>query len=282
MGGSGTSVSNALGSADQLAEVPPEMGPLDAMRMRMVPGWENMTRQLAQLKGSDQAAAWGQLTTNLSISKSAGGEATEVLLDLGADDPQLTSLLDSLQDISSNTQVTPLDSARNTASTGALGSAATSAALANPEMTDRAAQIQDLADKLGKAMGERLQEQLEKGEWKLQLKLNPGHLGKIDVELDMNKSGLDAVFKSDNQLTRELISQGMPKLKDSLSQSGMTVANVWVNSENQRQSGGNSTPRHQAGSDNGVNTPVKAVQEASATEARIRDLRSTNAWDTLA
>lgn len=282
MSGSGTSVSNALGSADQLAEIPPEMGPLDAMRMRMVPGWENMTRQLAQLKGSDQAAAWGQLTTNLSNSKSAGGEATEVLLDLGGDDPQLTSLLDSLQDISSNTQVTPLDSARNTASTGALGSAATSAALANPEMTDRAAQIQDLADKLGKAMGERLQEQLEKGEWKLQLKLNPGHLGKIDVELDMNKSGLDAVFKSDNQLTRELISQGMPKLKDSLSQSGMTVANVWVNSENQRQSGGNSTPRHQAGSDNGVNTPVKAVQEASATEARIRDLRSTNAWDTLA
>jgi flagellar hook-length control protein FliK len=282
MSGSGTSVSNALGSADQLAEVPPELGPLDAMRMRMVPGWENMTRQLAQLKGSDQAAAWGQLTTNLSNSKSAGGEATEVLLDLGGDDPQLTSLLDSLQDISSNPQVTPLDSARNTASTGALGSAATSAALANPEMTDRAAQIQDLADKLGKAMGERLQEQLEKGEWKLQLKLNPGHLGKIDVELDMNKSGLDAVFKSDNQLTRELISQGMPKLKDSLSQSGMTVANVWVNSENQRQSGGNSTPRQQGGSDNAVNTPVKAVQEASATEARIRDLRSTNAWDTLA
>jgi flagellar hook-length control protein FliK len=98
----------------------------------------------------------------------------------------------------------------------------------------------------------------------------------------MNASGLDAVFKSDNLLTRELITQGMPKLKDSLSQSGMTVANVWVNSENQRQSGGNSTPRHQAGSDNGVNTPVKAVQEASATEARIRDLRSTNAWDTLA
>jgi flagellar hook-length control protein FliK len=282
MSGSGTSVSNALGSADQLAEVPPELGPLDAMRMRMVPGWENMTRQLAQLKGSDQAAAWGQLTTNLSNSKSAGGEATEVLLDLGGDDPQLTSLLDSLQDISSNTQVTPLDSARNTASTGALGSAATSAALANPEMTDRAAQIQDLADKLGKAMGERLQEQLEKGEWKLQLKLNPGHLGKIDVELDMNKSGLDAVFKSDNLLTRELISQGMPKLKDSLSQSGMTVANVWVNSENQRQSGGNSTPRQQGGSDNAVNTPVKAVQEASSTEARIRDLRSSNAWDTLA
>jgi hypothetical protein len=282
LGGSGLSMSNVVSSSDQLAEVNPELGPLDAMRMRMVPAWENMTRQLAQFNGSAQGAAWGLLTSNLSHSKKAGEEGKEVLLDLGSEDPELMSVLDSLQDGSSNATQIPLDSARNTASTGALGAAATSAALADPEMTDRAAQIQDLADKLGKAMGERLKEQLERGEWKLQLKLNPGHLGKIDVELDMNGGGLDAVFKSDNLLTRELIAQGMPKLKDSLSQSGMTVANVWVNSENQRQSGGNSTPRQQAGSDISVNSSVSAVNEASATEARISDLRSSNAWDTLA
>jgi flagellar hook-length control protein FliK len=192
------------------------------------------------------------------------------------------SSLDSLIDAHSNALLIPLDSARNTASTGALGAAATSAALANPEMTDRAAQIQDLADKLGKAMGERLQEQLERGEWKLQLKLNPGHLGKIDVELDMNAGGLDAVFKSDNSLTRELIAQGMPKLRDSLSQSGMSVANVWVNSESQRESGGNSTPRQQARPDNSGNASVDAVQEGTATVTRIREVRSSNAWDTLA
>lgn len=282
LGDPGLKASNALGSAEQLAEAAPELGPLDAMRMRMVPGWENMTRQLAKFNGTDQAAAWGQLTANLFTSKTAGGDAKEVLLDLGSNDPSLNSLLDSLQDMGSQSPLTPLDSARNTASTGALGSAATSAALANPELTDRAAQIQDLADKLGKAMGERLQEQLERGEWKLQLKLNPAHLGKIDVELDMNSGGLDAVFKSDNSLTRELISQGMAKLRDSLAQSGMTVANVWVNSENQRQSGGNSTPRQQSGSDHAVNSPVNAVNEASAAESRIRDLRSSNAWDTLA
>ena len=282
LGDPGLKASNALGSAEQLAEETPELGPLDAMRMRMVPAWENMTRQLAKFNGTDQAAAWGQLTANLYSNRAAGGEAKEVLLDLGSNDPALNTLLDSLQDMGSQSPLTPLDSARNTASTGALGSAATSAALANPELTDRAAQIQDLADKLGKAMGERLQEQLERGEWKLQLKLNPAHLGKIDVELDMNLGGLDAVFKSDNSLTRELISQGMAKLRDSLAQSGMTVANVWVNSENQRQSGGNSTPRQQSGSDHAVNSPVNAVNEASAAESRIRDLRSSNAWDTLA
>ena len=278
LGGLGTSASQALGSAENLAEISPEMGPLDAMRMRMVPTWENMTRQLAQLNGTQQAAAWGQLTSNILNSKVQGGECEEVLLDLGANDPSILSALDALQDQSDNGLMS-LDSARNTASTGALGAAATSAALANPGMTDRAAQIQDLADKLGKAMGERLQEQLEKGEWKLQLKLNPAHLGKIDVELDMSAAGLDAVFKTDNQLTRELIAQGMNKLKDSLAQSGMTVANVWVNSENQKGSGGNSTPRENTGSDSSVNA---SVTEVTAAEPRIKELRSSDAWDTLA
>ena len=278
LGGLGTSPTQALGSADNLAEISPEMGPLDAMRMRMVPTWENMTRQLAQLNGTQQAAAWGQLTSNILNSKVQGGECEEVLLDLGANDPSILSALDALQDHSDNGLI-GLDSARNTASTGALGAAATSAALANPGMTDRAAQIQDLADKLGKAMGERLQEQLEKGEWKLQLKLNPAHLGKIDVELDMSAAGLDAIFKTDNQLTRELIAQGMNKLKDSLAQSGMTVANVWVNSENQKGSGGNSTPRENTGSDSSVNAPVT---EVTAAEPRIKELRSSDAWDTLA
>ena len=278
LGGFGTMPTQALGSADHLAEIPPEMGPLDAMRMRMVPAWENMTRQLAQLNGTQQAAAWGQLTSNILNSKVQGGDCEEVLLDLGANDPSILSALDALQDQSDNGLMS-LDSARNTASTGALGAAATSAALANPGMTDRAAQIQDLADKLGKAMGERLQEQLEKGEWKLQLKLNPAHLGKIDVELDMSAAGLDAVFKTDNQLTRELIAQGMNKLKDSLAQSGMTVANVWVNSENQKGSGGNSTPRENTGSDSSVNA---SVTEVTAAEPRIKELRSSDAWDTLA
>ena len=279
----GTAPSQALGSADTV-EMSPELGPLDAMRMRMVPAWENMTRQLAKLNGTDQAAAWGQLTSNILSSKVLGGDVPEVLLDLGANDPALLSTFDALQDLGSGSSgssvsTISLDSARNTASTGSLGAAATSAALANPGLTDRAAQIQDLADKLGKAMGERLQEQLERGEWKLQLKLNPAHLGKIDVELDMSANGLDAIFKTDNQLTRELIAQGMNKLKDSLAQSGMTVANVWVNSENQRGSGGNSTPRQNSESDNHVSAPVSDVKAA---ESRIKELRSSDAWDTLA
>jgi flagellar hook-length control protein FliK len=278
LGGIGSSPTQAASSLADVNELPPEMGPLDAMRMRMMPAWENMTRQLAQMKGADQAAAWGQLTSNILNSKAQDGDCPEVSIDLGVTDLTLLLALENIQD-QTHGGLGNLDSARNTASSGALGAAATSAALANPEMTDRAAQIQDMADKLGKAMGERLQEQMERGEWKLQLKLNPAHLGKIDVELDMSQSGLDAVFKSDNPLTRDLIAQGMNKLKDSLAQSGMTVANVWVNSENQQKSGGNSTPRQNSGSETHASAPVT---EVAAAESRIKELRSLDAWDTLA
>jgi len=76
-----------------------------------------------------------------------------------------------------------------------------------------------------------------------------------------------------------LIAQGMNKLRDSLAQSGMTVANVWVNSENQKGSGGNSTPRQDSEPDNTVNNSVSEVKVA---ESRIKELRSSDAWDTLA
>jgi len=277
--GWGASPTNALDNVNPTTDLTEEMGPLDAMRMRMVPAWESMTRQLSKLNGSELAAAWGDIKANLFSSKARGDIGKEVVLDLGSDNLELLSSLDVTKDDIGSTSILNLDSARNTASTGSLGAAATSAALANPGLTDRAAQIQDMADKLGKAMAERLQDQMEKGEWKLQLKLNPAHLGKIDIELDMRSGGLEAVFKTDNLVTRELISQSMPKLRDSLSESGMTVANVWVNSENQKGSGGNSTPRQNSESDNTVKDSVSEVKVA---ESRIKELRSSDAWDTLA
>lgn len=108
----------------------------------------------------------------------------------------------------------------------------------------RAVQQQQLADRLGEAAAHRLIAQIERGEWKMQMRLQPGKLGKIDVELTMNARGLEAMFSADSALTRELIAQGSARLKDTLAQAGMTVASVIVNGDQARQSGGNSTPQH--------------------------------------
>jgi flagellar hook-length control protein FliK len=122
-------------------------------------------------------------------------------------------------------------------------------------------------------MAERLQSQIARGEWKLQMRLNPASLGRIDIELDMHANGLDAMFRSDNALTRELMAQSMPKLKDTLTQSGMAVASVWVNSDAGRQSDGNPTPEKESTppTDNVASAPADNAQKAVTKEKRTPD-----------
>jgi flagellar hook-length control protein FliK len=145
--------------------------------------------------------------------------------------------------------------------------------------TLRQEHYQQLADRLGQAMAERLQSQIARGEWKLQMRLNPASLGRIDVELDMHAKGLDAVFRSDNPLTRELMVQSMPKLKDTLSQSGMAVASVWVNSDAGRQSDGNPTP--QKDRTDVKDTPTSAQADVGPTPA-AKIQSSSDGFDVLA
>ena len=271
-------------TAPTAADLNAEMGPLDAMRMRLVPAWENMTKQLAKLNGNLEGTTWAELMSGKLAEKTA---ISESILDLGSTDIGIDLGEDLAQAMaagaSDNSSATPLNASDNTkgpVSLSAIANSSLSAQGEKAEMTDRAEQIQQLANKLGQALGERLQEQMERGQWRMHLKLNPGHLGQIDVELDMRAGGLDAIFRTENMLTKELIMQGSSKLKDSLAQSGTTVADVWVNSDSKRQSGGNPTPQRFTGnSDHESESKVsQPIQRASS----LIDKRSADAWDTLA
>ena len=270
--------------APTAADLNAEMGPLDALRMRLVPAWETMTKQLAKLSGNLEGTTWAELMAGKFAEKSTIGES---ILDLGSTDIGLDLGEDLVQAMaagaSDNSSATPLNASDSTKAPVSLSAIANSSLTAQGEkaqLTDRAEQIQQLANKLGQALGERLQEQMERGQWRLHLKLNPGHLGQIDVELDMRAGGLDAIFRTENMLTKELIMQGASKLKDSLAQSGTTVADVWVNSDSKRQSGGNPTPQRFTGnsdieSESNVNQPLQRANT-------VIEKRSADAWDTLA
>jgi flagellar hook-length control protein FliK len=142
------------------------------------------------------------------------------------------------------------------------------------------AQYEQLAQRLGRALGERLQAQIERGEWKVHLQMDPAKLGRIEMELDMRAGGLDAMFRSDNQLTRELIAQSLPRLRETLAQSGTAVANVWVQGESQRQSGGNPTPGRQGQSERGGRPSEEGATAAQDLTARPRVPSSD--WDLMA
>ncbi len=143
----------------------------------------------------------------------------------------------------------------------------------------KAEHYQQLADRMGQALAQRVQEQFEKGQWSMTLRLNPAELGQIDVQLDMHQGGLDARFMTDNAVTRDLIMQGSGRLKDSLSENGMTVASVWVNSDGERQSGGNPTPQQQR---RPASDPATPSRTETPTEARVSKPSRPDGWDMLA
>lgn len=185
---------------------------------------------------------------------------------------------ESLTPVSS--PATPL--AAGGASHAAAAQAVLKAGLASQEAGLAQAQdrAQRLSDRLGEAVGQRMLTELEKGNWHLNLKLRPESLGSIEIEMRMNAGQLNAQFTAHQALTRDLLSDGIQRLRDTLAQMGMNVAQMNVNGGRSQQRGGDSTPRQSQG----VQAPEATSnnQEADAKNpSRISALRSGSAWDML-
>lgn len=140
-----------------------------------------------------------------------------------------------------------------------------------PDTQARSETIQNLADKMGQAVGQRILSEMEKGQWHLKLQLRPATLGHIEVEMRMRSGEFDAVFTAPNATTRDLLQDGMGKLRETLAQMGMDVANIHVGNGQTGQSGGDSTP----GSPRGKPASV----EASATENAAEITRAPRVKD---
>jgi len=230
-----------------------------ALRMTLSPADQDITKRLAQMSGNNQQSSWSALVaaSALHSNESTKGAVWETLQ---LDVPEGLDLEATMNTPTNSPAETPVGNAplaSGAAPTGATlkGEAPNPQALAE----QRAAQYQQLADKLGQAVAQRLMGQIERGQWKMEMRMQPASLGHIHIELDMHAGGLDALFSTDNNLTRELLTQGSAKLKDTLSQSGMEVASVWVNGDGSRKSGGNPTPGR-----NPKDVPGDVVREIEA------------------
>lgn len=147
----------------------------------------------------------------------------------------------------------------------------------------KAEHYQQLAERMGQALAQRMLEQIDQGQWSMKLRLNPVELGQIDVQLDMGRDGLGAYFQTDNPLTKDLILQGSGRLKDNLSQHGMTIASLSVNSDGERQFSGNPTPQQQQRrSSSSSATPATAAPTAATLEPTRSKKSPEQGWDVLA
>lgn len=241
-----------------------QAGTESAVRLTLGTPAQEITKRLAQMSGTSKQVSWAALLQSAAVSKEAldAPIAQEILqLDVPA------GFQFDAKDLAAQTEPglqAPASAAAN--NTGAAGTLAPGEKPSlQTQLEQRAAQFQQMADKLGEAAAQRLIAQIERGQWKMQMRMQPGSLGRIDVQLEMHSGGLDALFSSDNAVTRELIAQGTNKLKDTLAQSGMAVASVWVNADQGRQSGGNSTPgQAYKGPQNAPNSPAPAQAVATA------------------
>ncbi|GIR69898.1 MAG: hypothetical protein CM15mP74_11490 [Halieaceae bacterium] len=87
------------------------------------------------------------------------------------------------------------------------------------------------------------------GHYRLTFNVNPRELGAIDVVMEMRDGRLDAQINTSNAVTRELLGDSLPRLRDALQQSGVNLAQLQVGSDTQQgQSQGREASTNNAGS----------------------------------
>ena len=100
----------------------------------------------------------------------------------------------------------------------------------------------DMSKRLSEALGQRLTAQIAKGVWQVELDIHPKSLGRIEIHLEMRGGELEAHFNASKALTRELLQDGMPRLKEELREHGIETAYLGLGSGKQGANDGNSTP----------------------------------------
>ncbi len=164
----------------------------------------------------------------------------------------------------------------------AAGAAATAAADDAAPITtvaQRAAGYEELSQRLGEAMAKRVLSQIERGNWEIKLLLKPAKLGEVEIDLSMRSGALDAAFRATNPLTRDLLNDGLPRLREVLAHAGMDIAGLNVGNGRNPQSGGNPTPRQARGPDEGTSAGTAPVAAAPVAQPRLRNPGS--GWDVL-
>jgi flagellar hook-length control protein FliK len=276
--------SNSLSDADLKPEAKPViyMAAVTAAQQRQ--GKDAPANNLAAtlILGAGEAAQFAKRVQTRQISQRAEKIAalTGESFKSAASKTDLTSLAPAddnavvLDTLSLGTELTGEDlrmmwehrqhNAQNSSNDSNMGSGTGQANAPQSDIDLRADQYAKLSQRLGEALGQRLAAQIAKGDWNVELTLKPQDLGNIEIKLNMNQGNLEASFNASEAMTRDLIVDGLPRLKETLAQSGMEVAQVNVNVRQDGQNGGNSTPGRQK-----APTAISGVSKSSPATAGL-------------
>ena len=105
-----------------------------------------------------------------------------------------------------------------------------------------------LSQRFGEILGQRLLQQISQGNWKVELNLEPGNLGSIKVEMEFKKGELEASFKAGQAMTKDLLQDSLPRLREALERSGITIASMKVGGDRQERSRDSLSQQHSSAS----------------------------------
>lgn len=167
----------------------------------------------------------------------------------------------------------------------ALQDASALAARAPTEATPPSVSSQEKADQLAQKMGEaisqRLMSRLEQGNWQFRFVLNPKNMGEVQVNLHMQGGGLDGTFVASHAATRDLLNDGLQRLRDTLGAAGMNVASLDVGAGHSSRQGQQSMASDVPQPSNGSRAPTPGKQEGPAVARHRESLGGEKGWDVL-
>ena len=85
-----------------------------------------------------------------------------------------------------------------------------------------------------KQMTQQVSFMLQGGVQKAEIKLNPAHLGPMEIKLSINDDKASIQFVAQHAPVRDALDQAMPRLREMLEQQGLNLADVDVSSQSER------------------------------------------------
>lgn len=132
----------------------------------------------------------------------------------------------------------------------------------------RAETIQQLTDRLGVFVAKQVTAQMSQGRWSIDLTLHPAELGSIKVDMEMTERGLEATFRASQGVTRDLLMESMPRLKQWFEEGGINVAYSGLSQD----SGMNQSTSDEQTNETAQSTNDRASTEESGDPVEINDV----------
>lgn len=112
-----------------------------------------------------------------------------------------------------------------------------------------------------------------------EIRLNPAHLGPVEVTLSITQDQATAQFSSPHLAVREAIEQALPRLREMMAENGITLGNVMVGSDSFQQDNRQQHAHHSAkDSNNMTDARPETVVQIGTTVVPSRHLGMVNTY----